>query len=84
MFAYIWLLIVLEYISPGEIEFWEAVVTLAYFPLLVSSAYYTDQLSAKKRKRKRSTTYRDHQRVSNRVQTYKFQKRKSVYDFSGI
>ncbi|XP_075241315.1 sodium/calcium exchanger Calx-like isoform X2 [Convolutriloba macropyga] len=54
MFAYIWLLIVLDYITPGEVDWWEALLTLIFFPLLVLSAYYTDLLTARKLKRKKS------------------------------
>ncbi len=42
IFAYAWMLIVLEAISPGEIEIWEAWVTLAFFPLMVLTAYAQD------------------------------------------
>ena len=42
IFAYIWLLITLSWVSPGEIEIWEAWVTFAFFPLLVLSAYGQD------------------------------------------
>ncbi len=66
MFAYIWLLLVLDYISPGEVEIWEAIVTLVFFPLLVLSAYYTDLLSVRKRKRKKSA-YGDRVCFPNRL-----------------
>ena len=42
LYAYLWLLIVLLWISPNVIEPWEAVVTLLYFPALVLTAYATD------------------------------------------
>ena len=42
IFAYLWMLIVLVGISPNVIEPWEAWVTLAFFPLLVLSAYCQD------------------------------------------
>ena len=42
IFAYLWMLIVIQAISPGEIEIWEAWVTLAFFPLLVLMAYCQD------------------------------------------
>ncbi|XP_063729584.1 sodium/calcium exchanger 1-like isoform X2 [Symsagittifera roscoffensis] len=54
MFAYVWLLIVLDYVTPGEVDWWEALITLLFFPLLVLSAYYTDLITAKKRKRKKA------------------------------
>lgn len=37
--AYVWMYIVLSASSPDEIELWEAMVTLAMFPLLVLLAY---------------------------------------------
>lgn len=42
LLAYVWLLAVLLWITPGEIEAWEAWVTLLFFPLLVLSAYAQD------------------------------------------
>ncbi|XP_038067860.1 sodium/calcium exchanger 2-like isoform X3 [Patiria miniata] len=42
IFAYIWILIVVVWNSPGEVEIWEAWVTLLYFPLLVMNAYCQD------------------------------------------
>ena len=42
IFAYIWMLIVLQWISPGEIEPWEAWLTLAFFPIMVLTAYCQD------------------------------------------
>ncbi|PAV62329.1 hypothetical protein WR25_16723 [Diploscapter pachys] len=49
-FAYIWLLIVLSFISPNVIEVWEAVVTLALFFILVIVAYAFDVEIWKKKK----------------------------------
>ncbi|XP_077988867.1 sodium/calcium exchanger 1-like [Glandiceps talaboti] len=42
MWAYIWMLVVLRWVTPGEITIWEAWVTLGYMPLLVFSAYAQD------------------------------------------
>ncbi|XP_077863706.1 sodium/calcium exchanger 3-like [Saccoglossus kowalevskii] len=42
MWAYIWMLVVLLWISPGVIEIWEAWVTLGYMPVLVFTAYAQD------------------------------------------
>ena len=39
LFAYLWLLVVLRWSSPNEVEVWEAVLTLTFFPLLVLSAW---------------------------------------------
>lgn len=42
MWAYIWMLLVVRYITPGIIDPWEAWVTLAYMPLFVFLAYCQD------------------------------------------
>ncbi|CAG5113164.1 Oidioi.mRNA.OKI2018_I69.chr2.g7297.t1.cds [Oikopleura dioica] len=43
IFAYVWLLIILRFISPGVVDLWEALVTLLMFPLLVGVAYLADR-----------------------------------------
>eukprot|EP00794_Sanderia_malayensis_P010223 gene10223-11271_t len=43
MFAYFWLLIVLKWSSPNVVEVWEACLTLAFFPLLVITAWCQDK-----------------------------------------
>jgi len=40
--AYLWLLVILVYISPDVVEIWEGAVTFAFFPLLVFVAYLFD------------------------------------------
>lgn len=42
LFAYVWLLVVLKWSSPNEIELWEAFVTLSFFPLLVITSWCQD------------------------------------------
>lgn len=42
VFAYVWLLIVLELNTPGVVEMWEAWLTLAFFPLFVLNAWAQD------------------------------------------
>nr|AKN21456.1 slc8a-2 [Schmidtea mediterranea] len=42
LFAYIWLYLILAFISPGVVEVWEAVLTFLFFPLTVISAYLAD------------------------------------------
>ena len=39
MFAYVWMLVVLKWRTPDEVELWEALLTLAFFPLLVITAW---------------------------------------------
>ncbi|XP_060062808.1 sodium/calcium exchanger 2-like [Ylistrum balloti] len=42
LWAYIWMLLVVQYITPGVIDPWEAWVTLGYMPLFVIVAYCQD------------------------------------------
>ena len=42
IFAYVWILVVTLWVSPKEIEIWEAWVTLAFLPILVLTAYAQD------------------------------------------
>ena len=43
VFAYVWLLVTLKWISPNVVELWEAVVTFLFFPILVLLAYLADR-----------------------------------------
>lgn len=43
LFAYIWLLLIIEVISPNVIELWEAAATFLLFPILMFFAYATDR-----------------------------------------
>jgi solute carrier family 8 (sodium/calcium exchanger) len=43
VFAYIWLLVMLKFISPNVIDLWEAVVTFVAFPVLVILSYVADK-----------------------------------------
>jgi len=43
IFAYIWLLIILQFSSPGQVELWEAILTFLFFPILVLIAYAADK-----------------------------------------
>ncbi|KAI6189940.1 Sodium/calcium exchanger 2 [Aphelenchoides bicaudatus] len=42
VFAYIWLYLILAVITPGVINIWEGLVTFAFFPLTVLTAWITD------------------------------------------
>ena len=42
VFAYLWLVLILVYVSPNVIDVWEGLLTLAYFPILVYLAYLAD------------------------------------------
>merc|ERR1712224_998548 len=43
VFAYVWLLIILQFISPDVCEVWEAVLTLFFMPILFVLAYMADR-----------------------------------------
>lgn len=40
--AYVWLIVILDWISPNVVEIWEAVITFVFFPVLVFIAYAAD------------------------------------------
>ncbi|KAL3083184.1 hypothetical protein niasHS_010986 [Heterodera schachtii] len=42
VFAYIWMYMILAFFSPGVIEIWEGLVTFAFFPLTVLTAWVAD------------------------------------------
>ncbi|VDM70869.1 unnamed protein product, partial [Strongylus vulgaris] len=42
IFAYIWMYVILAVISPGVIEIWEGLLTFAFFPLTVFTAWIAD------------------------------------------
>ncbi|CAG7822333.1 unnamed protein product [Allacma fusca] len=43
VFAYIWLLLVVQVITPGIIDVWEGVLTFCFFPLTVLTAFIADR-----------------------------------------
>ncbi|GAB6025946.1 hypothetical protein CHUAL_011915 [Chamberlinius hualienensis] len=43
VFAYIWLLIILMWITPNQVDLWEAVLTFIMFPICVILAYLADR-----------------------------------------
>lgn len=47
VFAYVWVIIILEWLSPNVVEIWEAVVTVLLMPLLVGLAYAADKMRSK-------------------------------------
>eukprot|EP00397_Hematodinium_sp_SG-2012_P011321 GEMP01011457.1.p1 GENE.GEMP01011457.1~~GEMP01011457.1.p1 ORF type:complete len:822 (+),score=160.59 GEMP01011457.1:124-2589(+) len=42
IFAYLWLIVILLFITPDVVDVWEGVVTFLFFPLLVCLAYAAD------------------------------------------
>jgi solute carrier family 8 (sodium/calcium exchanger) len=59
LFAYIWLYIVLEQLTPNRVDVPEAIVTFVFFPVLVGLAYAfdTDLCFSKQRKREEKVVY---------------------------
>ncbi|XP_070574775.1 sodium/calcium exchanger 2-like [Ptychodera flava] len=49
LFAYLWIFLILEIISPKKIELWEACLTLALYPVLVILVYVIDSWSQRKK-----------------------------------
>ncbi|KOX71026.1 Sodium/calcium exchanger 3 [Melipona quadrifasciata] len=43
IFAYVWLYVILEVSSPGELEVWEGILTFSFFPATVLTAYVADR-----------------------------------------
>ncbi|XP_062296090.1 sodium/calcium exchanger 3 isoform X4 [Scomber scombrus] len=43
IFAYIWLYMILAVFSPNEVQVWEGLLTLAFFPICVILAYVADR-----------------------------------------
>lgn len=43
IFAYTWLYLILAVITPGVVDIWEGLLTLAFFPLCVGFAYVADR-----------------------------------------
>ena len=45
LFAYIWLYIVLSVWTEGEVTIWEAVITFAFFIILLIAAFVADKVN---------------------------------------
>jgi solute carrier family 8 (sodium/calcium exchanger) len=43
VFAYIWLYLVLAVITPDRVDLWEAILTLAFFVVLIVLAYMAEK-----------------------------------------
>lgn len=43
VFAYIWLYMILDVITPGVVNVWEGLLTFAFFPATVATAYIADR-----------------------------------------
>ncbi|CAE7775246.1 SLC8A2 [Symbiodinium sp. CCMP2592] len=42
IFAYLWLVVIVQVNSPNVVELWEALLTLAWLPVLITVSYLTD------------------------------------------
>lgn len=49
--AYVWFFLVLGVISPGEVEMWEAFLTVGFFLILLILAYIADRRNARMEKK---------------------------------
>lgn len=61
VFAYLWLYYILAVSSEGIVEVWEAVLTLAFFPATVCTAYVADKIAERREARG------DHEEVKHEV-----------------
>lgn len=50
IWAYVWLILVIKVISPGQVDMWEAIVTLLMFPALIFTAFMADRDCCMKKK----------------------------------
>eukprot|EP00929_Paragymnodinium_shiwhaense_P030752 TRINITY_DN17373_c0_g1_i1.p1 TRINITY_DN17373_c0_g1~~TRINITY_DN17373_c0_g1_i1.p1 ORF type:complete len:939 (+),score=241.48 TRINITY_DN17373_c0_g1_i1:62-2878(+) len=49
IFAYAWLVVILQLNTPDKVDSWEAITTLLFFPFLVMVAYAVDKLSTRRK-----------------------------------
>lgn len=42
IFAYFWMVVICQVTSPDEIELWEGIITLVFFPVLIGVSYLAD------------------------------------------
>ena len=56
LFAYIWMLLVLKYITPNYVDIWEAIITFIFFPVLIVVSYFVDKLFCCPRRNKTSSS----------------------------
>ena len=59
MLAFVWLLVILRFISPGKVEVWEAAITVFFLPVLCLSCYAMEKLS--KQSNSKVTSYASRQ-----------------------
>lgn len=84
LWAYIWMVIVLQWHSPDEVTLGEALGTLAMFPVLVAVAYWADkEFCVTGFKTSRSTTSVDSKNVADREFFFGDSDQDQLYDDDG-
>ena len=58
MLAFVWLLVILRFVSPGVVEVWEAALTVLFLPVLCVSCYATEKFTSEKHSKVRTLTSR--------------------------
>ena len=48
MLAFVWLLVILRFVTPGKVEVWEAALTVLFLPVLCLSCYITEKFGSQK------------------------------------
>ena len=48
MLAFVWLLVILRFVTPGVVEVWEAALTVLFLPVLCLSCYATEKFGSQK------------------------------------
>lgn len=86
LLAYVWMLVVLDWTSKDEVEVWEAIVTLLFFPGLVLLSYWADQdfcLSNKNRRESMDTVEESPNDAEGRDFYFGDQDHDNLYDADG-
>ena len=45
-FAYLWLFLVIFVISPAEVESWEAILTMVFYPVMLATVWWAETPNA--------------------------------------
>jgi len=70
LLAYFWMVVVVQMVSPDEIEIWEGVATFAFFPVLIVVSYLVDtsgQDVASRRSSQSHNTWRRRRRSNSSI-----------------
>jgi len=80
LWAYIWLYLTLKEFSEGEIEVWEAWLTLSFFAILVILSYAADRANKYMVDKKKSIEQKREDEKKNDIATFKAKLRKIVLE----